>query len=372
MLEYEDVCLYISVIVVHRQTFNNINQRKGQKMDKRLTITEVAKTVGVTPRTIMRWEKAGKIKKQKRDWRGWRFYSPEDLEEIRQFVETSYEYNGENGLLVSAAKRIIIVAITSASLLSYIMCDASWGGAATNFTSQTGPKTPQKAVVETPSSVDINLNALPTVVTPPTTVTEDVKYTLGPDDVISVEVRRHPEFTGQYTVNSEGKIEYKFVGDILVTGLTKLQLKDRIAEILAEYLVAPEVDVTIVAYMSKVYYVVGDANRPGKFYMKGNAITVREALMEANLPTTAAAMRRCRLITPNANGRNNYKDVDVYSLLYEGNLKQNLVMKPGDVLYVPATVIAKMIRVIQPVTSFTADTAGRAVGAAANAMVFVP
>jgi len=337
-------------------------------MEKRLTITEVAKEVGVTPRTIMRWEKAGKIKKQKRDWRGWRFYSSEDLGEIRQFVETSYEYDGENGTLVSAAKRIIIVAITSASLLSYIMCGVSYGEAATNF----APNTPKKAIVETPSSVDINLNALPTVVPPPISVTEDVKYTLGPNDIVAIEVRRHPEFTAQYTVNSEGKIEYKFVGDVLVTGLTKLQLKDRLAEILGEYIISPEIDVTIVAYMSKVFYVVGDANRPGKFYMKGNTITVREALMEASLPTTAAAMRRCRLITPNANGRNNYKDVDVYSLLYEGNLKQNLEMNPGDVLYIPATIIAKMIRVIQPVTSFTAETAGTAVGAASNAMIFMP
>jgi len=340
-------------------------------MEKRLTITEVAKTVGVTPRTIMRWEKSGKIKKQKRDWRGWRFYSSEDVEEIKQFVESCYEYDGENGALVSTAKRIIIVAVTSSTLL-FAMCGMSYGEVDTNFSPKTEAKTAEKAVVETKSSVDINLNALPTIVPPPTTVTEDVKYTLGPNDIVAIEVRRHPEFTGQYTINSEGKIEYKFVGDMLVTGLTKLQLKDRIAEMLSEYLVAPEVDVAIVAFMSKVFYVVGDANRPGKFFMKGNTITVREALMEASLPTTAAAMRRCRVITPNANGRNNYKDVDVYSLLYEGNLKQNLEMKPGDVLYIPATVIAKMIRVIQPVTSFTAETAGTAVGAAANAMVFVP
>ena len=40
-------------------------------MNGRLTITEVAKYIGVTPRTIMRWEKMGKIKRSRRDWRGW-------------------------------------------------------------------------------------------------------------------------------------------------------------------------------------------------------------------------------------------------------------------------------------------------------------
>jgi protein involved in polysaccharide export with SLBB domain len=337
-------------------------------MEKRLTITEVAKTVGVTPRTIMRWEKSGKIKKQKRDWRGWRFYSSGDVDEIKQFVESCYEYDGENGTLVNSAKRVIVMALASASLLSTIMCGMSYGEASTNF----APNTQKKAIVETPSSVDINLGALPVVVPPPSAVTEDIKYTLGPGDIIEIEVRRHPEFGGKYPVNSEGKIEYKFIGDIVINGLTKLQVKDYLTKILSEYLVSPEIDVTIAAYLSKMYYVVGDANRPGKFFMKGNTITVREALVEAGLPTQAAAMRRCRLITPNTNGRNNYKDVDVYTLLYEGNLEQNLEMKPGDVLYIPATVIAKMIRVISPVTDFTASTTGTAAGAAANAMIFMP
>jgi protein involved in polysaccharide export with SLBB domain len=320
----------------------------------------------------MRWEKSGKIKKQKRDWRGWRFYSEEDIGEIKQFVETSYEYDSENGVLVSSAKRIIALIFVPAVLITAFMGGFALAGMGTEPEPRSIPR--NAAVVETPTMVNIDLNKLPIVTPPPTagTVTEDVKYTLGPNDVVAIEVRRHPEFSGQYTINSEGKIEYKFVGDIVVDGLTKTELKNRIVEILSEYLIEPEVDVTIAAYLSKVYYVVGDVNQPGKFYMRGNSLGVREALVEAGLPNQAAAMRRCRLITPNNTGRNNYVDVDVYTLLYEGNLKQNLEMQPGDVLYVPATVIAKIIRVISPVTDFTAHTAGTAAGAASNAMIFIP
>ena len=56
----------------------------------RLTITDVAKELGITPRTIMRWEKAGKIKQAKRDWRGWRIYSDEELSLMKSFVQTVY------------------------------------------------------------------------------------------------------------------------------------------------------------------------------------------------------------------------------------------------------------------------------------------
>ena len=59
-------------------------------LDGRLSITEVAEQLGVTTKTITRWEKAGKVKMAKRDWRGWRVYSLEEVEEMKGFVETVY------------------------------------------------------------------------------------------------------------------------------------------------------------------------------------------------------------------------------------------------------------------------------------------
>lgn len=56
-------------------------------MDYRMTITEVAQKVGVTPKTIVRWEVSGKVGKPKRDWRGWRVYDDERLQELIRFHE---------------------------------------------------------------------------------------------------------------------------------------------------------------------------------------------------------------------------------------------------------------------------------------------
>ncbi len=330
-------------------------------MEERLTITEVAKYVGVTPRTIMRWEKSGKIRRSKRDWRGWRFYVKDDLESIRKFYESTYEFTEGEKPMMDLTKVAMVAIIALATALSLpIICghgfaqSAEAGQANIATTSNTG-------VTETNSSVDINLNNLQVVKAPPTTMAEASKYTLGPNDVIQIDVRRHPEFSGQYTVTSEGKIEYRFVGDVIVDGLTKVQLQERLNNILSEYIIEPDVNVQIMAYLSKVFYVVGEVNRPGKFYMKGNAIPVREALVQAGLPNGAASTRRCRLITPAERGKVTTKYVNIYELLYGGDLKENIEMQPGDVLYVPSTVIAKIIRVISPVTNFAGDTAGHVV-----------
>ena len=49
---------------------------------------------------------------------------------------------------------------------------------------------------------------------------EPINYTLGPDDVIDITVARHAEFSGIFPVNPDGKIQYKFIGDLDVNGYT--------------------------------------------------------------------------------------------------------------------------------------------------------
>ncbi len=54
-------------------------------MQELLTIKEVAKIVGVNTRTILRWEEKGKVKKAKRDEKGWRIYDNDDIEKLMAF-----------------------------------------------------------------------------------------------------------------------------------------------------------------------------------------------------------------------------------------------------------------------------------------------
>ena len=62
-----------------------------QEAKRLLTITEVAQIVGISAKTIMRWEKMGKIKKPKRNWRSWRVYDENDLIQIRKLHEILIE-----------------------------------------------------------------------------------------------------------------------------------------------------------------------------------------------------------------------------------------------------------------------------------------
>src|SRR3989344_891834 len=73
-----------------------------------------------------------------------------------------------------------------------------------------------------------------------THIVGSANYTLGPEDVIEINVPRHSEFSGVYTVSLDGDIQYSFVGDINVSGLTKGQLEEKIKAAIAAHLIAPE------------------------------------------------------------------------------------------------------------------------------------
>lgn len=209
-------------------------------------------------------------------------------------------------------------------------------------------------IIETKDAIEIHTPAVQAAAlsTPANNAQFDpLKYTLGAEDVVEITVMRHPEFSGTYPINQEGKLQYKFVGDIDVVGLTKLQLEQKIKEIISNFVISPEVNVTVIDYKSKVFYMLGEIGMPGKYYMRSETIPVREAVFQAGLPTGSAAMRKCRIITPDKKGRAKVKKVNLYAILYGGNLKKNIDMHPGEVFYIPSTVMAKIIKVINPVAS---------------------
>ena len=56
-------------------------------MKSYLLIKEVARILGVTGRTLLNWENAGKIPKAKRDpMSNYRYYKKEDVEELKKIT----------------------------------------------------------------------------------------------------------------------------------------------------------------------------------------------------------------------------------------------------------------------------------------------
>lgn len=166
---------------------------------------------------------------------------------------------------------------------------------------------------------------------------EGSDYTLGIDDVVTIIVRNQPDFSGRFVVDPEGNIQYNFVGDIPAIGRTKEELKVEIMERLKKFVRYPEAAVMISDYRSKHIYVFGKVNRPGKYAMKGNKITVKEAMVAAGLPTDDAALGRVYVIRPSEfteTGEAEKMKVDVKQLLRSGDSAEDFFLEPGDTIIV--------------------------------------
>jgi len=177
------------------------------------------------------------------------------------------------------------------------------------------------------------------------------EYILGGDDVLSVTTEKHPEFTGVVIITQSGKATFPektdptfvtlpFWQELNLTGISEDQLKQEITEKLKKYLYEPKVAISVLEYGSKKYYVVGEVLKPGRYAMKGSGITLMEAIFAAGLPTPYASLRRARIIEPDPK-KPVSKKVNLYTLLYKGDLRQNLTLQPGDIVYVPSTIASK-------------------------------
>ncbi|MFC1658418.1 polysaccharide biosynthesis/export family protein [Candidatus Omnitrophota bacterium] len=162
-------------------------------------------------------------------------------------------------------------------------------------------------------------------------------YTLGKSDIVQINVQNQPEFSGRFPVGPDGNIQYSFVGDVEVEGLTKDGLKQVLVEKLEKFVKSPVVSVAIAEYQSKVVYIVGAVNNPGKYPMVGDAVLLRDAIFAAGLPTRDAALRRSYVIKSDRK-KPAFKKVDLFKIIYRGVTKDNVNLVPGDIVLVPTTI----------------------------------
>ncbi len=162
-------------------------------------------------------------------------------------------------------------------------------------------------------------------------------YTLGRDDVVAIVVQGQPDFTGTYVIGPTGAIQYGYLGDVQADGLTKDQLAEVISEKLKKFIRVPSVSVTITGFNSKSVYIFGRVARPGKYAMRGDSVRLRDAVIAAGLMVKHAKLRRVHIVK-SAQTKPTYRIVDLFKVIYNGKMEQDVELVNGDVVVVPTTI----------------------------------
>ena len=96
------------------------------------------------------------------------------------------------------------------------------------------------------------------------------EYTIGPGDVLGITVWGQADLSRDYTVDLDGFAPFPLIGRIKAGGRTPKELAAHLSEVLGkDYLVTPQVIVTVKEYLSQKVQVLGAADRPGLYYLTG-------------------------------------------------------------------------------------------------------
>ena len=180
--------------------------------------------------------------------------------------------------------------------------------------------------------------AEPEQATPPPSSESTSDYIIGPGDTIDVFVWRNQELSTRVPVRPDGRVSTPLVEDMVAVGKTPSQLARDMEKVLAEFIRSPKVNiiVTEAASANSQVRVVGQAVRP-RAMPNREGLTVLDAVIEVGGLSEFAAGNRAKLVRKEADGRTSEKRVRLRDLMEKGDMKQNLAMRPGDVLIIPET-----------------------------------
>jgi polysaccharide export outer membrane protein len=105
-------------------------------------------------------------------------------------------------------------------------------------------------------------------------------YVIGPEDILYIRVFHDNDFTGPVGVRPDGKITLPLIGDVQASGLTPERLATQLKQAISQYIIKPDVTVSVSQVNSKKYYLSGEVNRAGGYPLVVPT-TVFEALNNA-------------------------------------------------------------------------------------------
>jgi polysaccharide export outer membrane protein len=167
------------------------------------------------------------------------------------------------------------------------------------------------------------------------------EYRVGPKDVLKVTVWGHDDLSRQVVISADGSFQFPLVGDVQAAGLTPGGVETRLRDLLGkDYLVNPQVSVSVQEYRSQRVFVLGEVEKPGTYAMTGPT-TLMDVLSQAGGPGKSAGRQVVVVrapasdgpVTPGAAGTTTLR-ANLRRLL-DGAAGENISLHSGDTVFIP-------------------------------------
>jgi polysaccharide export outer membrane protein len=177
--------------------------------------------------------------------------------------------------------------------------------------------------------------------TTPSLERRGARYQVENSDVLDLQFEFTPDFNQTVTVQPDGFVTLKEIGDVQVQGRTVPEVRDQVERAYAKILAKPVVTIYLKDFNKPYFLALGQVARPGKYDLRGTT-TVSAAVAMAGGFTTEAKHSQVLLFRRVNDNWSSVTKLDVKHMLKSRNLAEDLELHPGDMLYVPQNTISKV------------------------------
>jgi polysaccharide biosynthesis/export protein len=160
------------------------------------------------------------------------------------------------------------------------------------------------------------------------------EYLLGPGDTIRIQVFQNPDLTLETRVSESGSITYPLIGSVHVGGMAISRVEALLAKLLDEggFVIKPQLTLLVLQIRGNEVSALGQFNRPGRFPLETTQTKLSDVIAQAGgiAPIGADTV----ILIGVREGKPFRREIDVTAMFVSKAIGEDLLMRPGDVLYV--------------------------------------
>lgn len=179
----------------------------------------------------------------------------------------------------------------------------------------------------------------------------DQRYELRPGDILGLDFPYVPEFNQAVTVQPDGYITLRVVGDVPAEGKTLPELREALRGHYATILREPAFTLGLENFELPSFIAGGHVGAPGKYELRSDT-TVSQAVAIAGGFRSDALHSQVLLFRRTADGQTEVRELNVKEMLARDELLEDVYLLPGDMVWVPQNFISKIERFL-PGLSFS-------------------
>lgn len=174
--------------------------------------------------------------------------------------------------------------------------------------------------------------------------TRNPRYRIQPDDILDLAFRYTPEFDQEVTVQPDGYVQLKGISvDVHIQGQTVPEVIDTLQRSYAGILHDPVISVVLRDFEKPYFIAGGQVGKPGKYDLRGPT-SATQAVQIAGGFVDFAKSKQVLLFRRYNDDTVEVKVINLKRVLKEKDVKEDFMLEPGDMLYVPKTFMASIDR----------------------------